>query len=71
MSESESDQDLNVSQYGVEDDLNAYGSPTYRAQEAAVCRTNVSINSLPFNSFLVVCFMINSLVEYVFRRFID
>ena len=46
MSESESDQDLNVSQYDVEDDLNAYGSPTYRAQEAAVCRTHVSINTL-------------------------
>ena len=44
MSESESDQDFNVSQYDhVEDDLNAYGSPTYtnRAQEAAVCRTHV------------------------------
>ncbi|CAB3982738.1 Hypothetical predicted protein [Paramuricea clavata] len=41
MSESESDQDLNVSQYDVEDDLNAYGSPTYKAQEAAVCRTHV------------------------------
>ena len=46
MSESESDQDLNVSQYDVEDGLNAYGSPTYRAQEAAVCRMHVSINTL-------------------------
>ena len=58
MSESESDQDLNVSQYDVEDDLNAYGSPTYRAQEAAVGesssiqaeqgRMQVSINTLSF-----------------------
>ena len=46
MSESEFDQDLNVSQYDVEDDLNAYGSPTYRAQETAICRTHVSINTL-------------------------
>ncbi|CAB4041489.1 Hypothetical predicted protein, partial [Paramuricea clavata] len=30
----ESNQDLNVSQYDAEDDLNAYGSPTYTAQEA-------------------------------------
>jgi hypothetical protein len=52
MSESEFDQDLNVSQYDVEDDLSAYGSPTYRTQEAAVCRTHVSINTI--NSFLVV-----------------
>ena len=27
MSSSDSDEDLNVSQYDVEDDLNAYGSP--------------------------------------------
>jgi hypothetical protein len=54
MYESEFDQDLNVSQYDVEDDLNAYGSPTYTAQEAAVCRTHVSINTFNNNSFLVV-----------------
>lgn len=38
MSESESDPELNVSQYDLEDDLNVYGSPAYRsptAQEAA------------------------------------
>jgi hypothetical protein len=51
MSESEFDQDLNVSQYDVEDDINAYGSPTYTAQEAAVCRTHVSINTFNNNSF--------------------
>ena len=33
MSESESDQDLNVSQYDVDDNLNAYGSTVYSAQE--------------------------------------
>jgi hypothetical protein len=33
MSESESDQDLNVSQYDVEDDLNAYGSPAYTGRK--------------------------------------
>ena len=58
MSESESDQDLNVSQYEVEDNLNAYGSLTYRAQDTAVGesssiqveqgRMQVSINTLGF-----------------------
>ena len=35
MSSSDSDEDLNVSQYDVEDDLNAYGSPVYSAQVGA------------------------------------
>jgi hypothetical protein len=61
MPESESDQDLNVSQYDVEDNLNAYESLTYRAQDTAVGesssiqveqgRMQVSINTL---SFLIV-----------------
>jgi hypothetical protein len=69
MSESESDQDLNVSQYEVEDNLNAYGSLTYRAQDTAVGesssiqveqgRMQVSINTL---GFLIVWYMINSLI---------
>jgi hypothetical protein len=69
MPESESDQDLNVSQYDVEDNLNAYESLTYRAQDTAVGesssiqveqgRMQVSINTL---SFLIVWYMINSLI---------
>ena len=34
-SSSDTDEDLNVSQYDVEDDLNAYGSPVYSTQVAA------------------------------------
>ena len=32
-SESESDRELDVSRYDIEDDLNVYGSPVYKARE--------------------------------------
>jgi hypothetical protein len=32
MSDSETDEDLNVSQYDIEDDQNVYGSPVYPRQ---------------------------------------
>ena len=33
-SESESDPELDVSRYDIEDDLNRYGSPVYKAPES-------------------------------------
>ena len=66
MSSSDTDEELNVSQYDVEDDLNAYGSPVHTT-EAAVnalpvlpapihTRTQVMFKVKLFVAFILVVF---------------
>ena len=42
-SESESDPELDVSRYDIEDDLNMYGSPVYKARETTAAPVNEPI----------------------------
>jgi len=44
-SESESDPELDVSRYGIEDDLNRYGSPVYKAREATAALVSEPIQA--------------------------
>ena len=63
MSSSDTDEELNVSQYDVENDLNAYGSPVHTT-EAAVnalpapihTRTQVMFKVKLFVAFILVVF---------------
>ena len=44
-SESESDPEFDMSRYDIEDDLNVYGSPVYKAQETTAVPVNEPIQT--------------------------
>ena len=76
MSSSDTDEDLNVSQYDVEDDLNAYGSPIYSTQVAAdaislpaTSHTRTQVNKY-FNRLYLFIFMFSFIFWICFVRLV-
>ena len=76
MSSSDTDEDLNVSQYNVEDDLNAYGPPTNSTQVAAdaislpaTSQTRTQVNKY-FNRLYLFIFMFSFIFWICFVRLV-
>ena len=66
MSSSDTDEELNVSQYDVEDDLNAYGSPVHRTGAAV---NALSVLPAPIHTRTQVMFKVKLFVAFIFVVF--
>ena len=73
MSSSDTDEELNVAQYDVEDDLNAYGSPVHRTGAAvnALSVLPAPIHSRTHVMFKVICCFYTCGVRFHEMKFVS